>query len=718
MRKVLLVAMAMAAGAVAFGQIEEYRDLGYGSKPFNPGDTGLVMRALLRDNDAGNRDPVYFTRLLLENLGTATADEIEWVELRIEIEGQTRVLARSTGFPISEVLLSRPAEERMLPDDGEAWLTVWIKVTERIVHGHTVQPRLRLWWSEGSEGGTIEITDGVPEEFVVTGSFRAQGLPGPEGGVLNPGDVFLIAEAEVWDAPDVNNLQLYVTAVRVDGPRELIWTVDINNGVTRIEVPAGVDVQLPEPAFVAYDSFDEIRPGPIRLFVTVPTTFLPKEPVTVAPPWRVTVREGQRGTQQETFAFSDPLSDTVVAAGLESLVANVPDGGRVFTVVPATLAYSSLVLTDADRNDTPVRLDQLELVAKGTVSSQITEVELGDTRGNFLGFATGLSPLPLVGADGKPILLADDGSLSLTTTLSLGGRMPLGGSLLLAHRVEVEEALPFDWLYRSTALTKFAGVQEVVPAQAVFFGQPKVQLQATGSTIEITTDGETVGTFQGALKYTPTDPLTLEEVTLQLIAEAPYRIVEETLDREKGELTFKVQASRTQARPGKLVTVQVVVGRVQDPKVEVGVELKGVKLIDWAGIELPFTLSPGRATIVLTAVTLDLERVENKLRLTADQAVVGTLSGTFTYEAGQDVTFLDLSCPEPYAVSVFDPQDGAASFQIVLLPGAAPVAGEILSTTFAAASDVAVTLAIAELLDQEGKPYPFFLPVDAVEVGP
>ena len=718
MRKLLVFAAVLILGVGAVGQIEEYRDLAYGNKPFNPGDSGLVMRALLRDNDAGNRDPVYFTRLLLENLGTATADEIEWVELRIEIEGQTRVLARSTGFPISEVLLSRPAEERMLPDDGEAWLTVWIKVTEQIVHGHTVQPRLRLWWSEGSEGGTIEITDGVPEEFVVTGSFLAQALPGPEGGVLNPGDVFLVAEAEVWDTPDVNNLQLYVVAVRVDGPRELIWTVDINNGVTRLEVPAGMDVQLPEPAFVAYDSFDEIRPGRIRLFVTVPTTFLPKEPVKVAPTWRVTIREGQRGPQQETFTFSDPLPDTVVAAGLESLVVNVPDGGRVFTVVPSTLAYSTLVLTDADRNDTPVRLDQLELVAKGTVSSQITAVELGDTRGNFLGFATGLSPLPLLSADGKPILLADDGSLSLTTTLSLGGKMPLGGSLLLAHRVKVEEALPFDWLYRPTALTKFAGVQEVVPAKAVFFGQPKIQLQAVSSTVDITTDGETVGAFQGTLKYTPTAPLTLEEVSLKLVAQAPYRIVEEKLDREKVELTFKVETSRAQARAGKLVTVQVVVGQVQDPKVEVTVELRNVRLVDWAGIELPFSLSPGRATVVLTAVTLDLERVENKLRLTADQAVVGTLSGTFTYEAGQDVTFLDLSCPEPYAVSAFDPQDGAASFQIGLLPGTAPVAGEILSTTFAAGSNVAVTLVIAELLDQEGKPYPFFLPVDAVEVSP
>jgi hypothetical protein len=33
-------------------------------------------------------------------------------------------------------------------------------------------------------------------------------------------------------------------------------------------------------------------------------------------------------------------------------------------------------------------------------------------------------------------------------------------------------------------------------------------------------------------------------------------------------------------------------------------------------------------------------------------------------------------------------------------------------------SDLAVKLEIAELLDSQGKPYPFVLPVDAVEVGP
>jgi len=84
----------------AWGQPEFLQDLAYQGKPFNLGDVGMVMRAVIRDNDAGNTDPIYFTRLSLENLGNAGPAEIEWVEVRMENScGQTVVLARGSRFP-------------------------------------------------------------------------------------------------------------------------------------------------------------------------------------------------------------------------------------------------------------------------------------------------------------------------------------------------------------------------------------------------------------------------------------------------------------------------------------------------------------------------------------------------------------------------------------------------------------------------------------------
>lgn len=716
MRKLLLLACGILFSVVALGQIEEYRDLGYGNAPFNPADTGLVMRALLRDNDAGNRDPVYFTRIQIDNLGTATPPEIEWVELRVEVGGQKRIFGRWPGFVIAEVLLTRPAEERVLPDDGEMWLELWVKVTDRIVDGRTIQPRIRLWWSEGSEGGQIELTDAVPERFVVEGSFDARGLPGPEGGTLNPGDAFLVAEAEVWDTPDVNTHALYVVRVRVDGPRDLVWTVDINNGVTRVEVPAGVEFTLPQPAFVAYDTLELVRPGSVKVFVTVPPTFLPREPVEVAPTLSFTVREGLAGPQEKSFTFPDPIPDRVVTAGFETLAVAVPDAGRVFTTVPTSLRYSTLTLTDSDRNTTPLRVDSLELVAKGTVSSQVIGVELIDTRGNFLGIGPGLGRFDLVAPDGRPILVEDEGSFALSATLSLGGKMPLGGSLLLSHRVKVEERLPPDYLARVGALTQFAGVQEVVPARAIFFGQPRITLKVDGSRVEISTDGETVATFQGLLKYTPTAPLKLEEVSLKLVAESPYRILEEKLDREKGELTFKVEAPRAQIRAGKLVTVQVVVGRVSDPKVEVALELRNVKLLDWAGIELPFTVSPSRVTVSLTAVRLTPVVTRGTVELRADAAVVGGIAGVLRFGAG--VTFGSLTAAKPYRVVALDPKPGVVTFRVGLMAGEAPAVGALFTAQFTAPAKAPLALEVTELLDRDGRPFPYVLDPDKVEVGP
>ncbi|MBC7318391.1 hypothetical protein H5T57_03975, partial [Candidatus Bipolaricaulota bacterium] len=108
-------------GVLAFAQPEEFRDLGFGNKPFNPDDVGQLSRAVIRDNDPANTYPIYFTRVTVENLGTAKPEDIEWVELRMETScGKNLVLAWGPGFPVRQILLDRNPEERMILDDGEA----------------------------------------------------------------------------------------------------------------------------------------------------------------------------------------------------------------------------------------------------------------------------------------------------------------------------------------------------------------------------------------------------------------------------------------------------------------------------------------------------------------------------------------------------------------------------------------------------------------------
>ncbi len=722
MRKLVWCMAVLVLGCSAWAQLEDARDMAFGNKPFNPTDEGQVMWAMLRDNDAGNRDPVIFTRIEVTNLGTARAEDLEWIEVRLEVGGQRVVLTRGTQFPIVEVLLPRPVEERQIPDDGEGSLTVWIKASGRISDGRTVQPKIRLWWSEGGEGGTFELVDAAPEVFVVDKSLEARGLPGPEGGYLNPGDTFLVAEAEVWDTPDVNNHALYVVAVRVDGPKDLIWTVDINNGVTRLEVPAGVDFRLPEPAFVAWDTYDEVRPGPVRVLVTVPPTFLPKDPLTVTPALKVTVREGRTGPQEKTFAFTDPIADTVVAAGLEKVEVAVPDAGRVFTANPRTLNYSTLNLADQDRNATPVRLDTLELVPLGTITTQIQSLEVLDGRGNYVGFANALS-IPLLAPDGKPILLLDDRSTSFNIALYLAEKLPLGGSLLLQHKVAVEEVLPREFLVAPGTDTKFKGVQSVTPAKAIFFGQPKITLSAVGTNVEISTDGETVGTLAGTLKHTPGAGVSPALVSAKLIAESPYRIAEEKLTRETGELAFRVETGKTTARAGKLVSAafELVPTRFLEPTVSVGVELRVSRFVDWAGIDLPYTVSPSRVTLTFTMPKLELKADKNKVELSVDKPL-RSLTGVWKFNPEDQLELWEALALEGYKVTVLDTQPGAITFKVELVPGATAASGVLLTTTFGAPEErkAALTLEVLEVIDAAGKKSPWALKEDTVEltVGP
>ena len=705
---------AFVFGALSFwawGQPEFFQDYAYQGKPFNPGDVGMVMKVVLRDNDAGNTDPVYLTYLRLENLGNAGPGEIEWVEVRMENScGQTVVLARGSGFPLFEVLLGRPAEERMIPDDGEATITIWIKVTNNIVEGHTVQPKLTLGWAEGEKGGEIVLTDGAPEKFLVAGSFSAKILPGPEGGNLNPGDQFPVAEIEVLDTADVNPWGLDLVRIRIDGPKELVWILD--NKAQKVEIPVGRDYTLPERLFVALDEGRNI----LTIHVRVPESFYPKDPVTVAPTITLVLAEA---FHEQTFKLSDPVADRVVAAGFEEMSISVAQAGKVLDPSTRTLAYAILHLADRDRNATPVTLHSLRLRALGTVS-EIATVEVVDGGGRFVGFGKGLQDaIPLLSPDGKPLLVLDEGKVTLQVNLAFAGKLPLGGSLLLAHDLDVEEKLPRDWLFRSDALTNFRGTQTLVPEAAVFFGKPTVKLAKVEDQAVLSTDGETIGLISGKLSVKPWEYVELSARSL-----AGYRLT--TKPFEEG-LLLTLEAGKAAAKAGDLAAFVPSLKAVRVPAKEVKVTLglSVEKVVDWAGISLPFSLGPSQAVFSFVVPQLGiLPTPERK-----DAAVVhadtplSALRAYVYFDPELPVELAEVQGLEPYAAEVVEeekPEPGRILLSISLLPEKEPQPGALAQLVFAkkVKEEVAVSLRIEvlEARDAAGKPVPFFLDPEVVEL--
>lgn len=722
MKKLVWLAIAGLVGLGAWAdELITVQDRAYQGKPFNPEDYGMVQRIVLRDLDAANRWDVYFTKFTLENLGSATSAEIAWVELRFETELGEFVWVRAGDFPITQILLPLPAEQRTLPDDTQAVITVWVGVTDQIVEGHTVKPRLRLWFSEGDEGGEAQVEDGAPEQMVKESSFFASALPGPEGGVLNPGDYFPIFQFQVEDTADVNFLGLEIVEIRLEAPSGLEY--DLYNNATRLSLPPGRALAIEDGYFAALDE----ATGPLTISVRVPEGFR-GGPLEVAPRVQIVVREGNF---TKSFSLSDPVADTVLAAGPESLTVSVPQGGRVLTSAPLQLDYSSLVAQDADRNDTGIRFDALELVARGTVVQQIQGVEITDSRGNLLAYSPTLGRIQLVDPSGRPLYIWDEESIDLRTRLYLGGDFPVGASLLLEHRLHLAEIHP-----SLVTPTRYEGVHTALPAKAIFFGQPEFELRALEDGVEIHTTGETIDSLRLTVRYSPTQSVSVVAVS----AAGPWRLGRQQVDEAQGvvELELSLRPGRS-PQAGKVAELRfTLVGRVDGPK-EITAQLTVEEAVDTAGIELPFRIKTRSARFTLTAPVFSLALTEEGLVvLTVDVPEIGAMEGVLVFSPPELLPGVTLTPSEGYTASVLepDPEAGALRFRLELVPGGMPLAGPLFSLAIlppgeeeAPAEEGAeeaaeepvpwlVKVSFTGVWDPAGNPLPYVLFPDQLEVPP
>ncbi len=704
-KSVMFVALLAALSFGSLAQLERVADKAFANKPFNPGDAGVVMRATLVDIDPTNKDPVYLTRVNVSDLGTATSQDIAQVKVYLEVAGKVLPLVEGSSFPLSRILLGLPPEERLIPDDTQATLYVWIKASDTPVQGHTVKPRVVLGWAEGKKGGTIEITDSAPDGFVVEDSFTGQVLGEPAGGILNPGDSFPVLEVEFRDTPDVNLTGLRLVSVKLDGPAQLTWTLD--NGTVKLPLRPGMSYSPKDPLFVALDE----AKGILTLHATVPADFSSPAPLSVAPSLTITLREG---IYERTFSFSDPSADQVIAAGLENLRITAPQAGSVLTSVPDRLAYSVLDLADRDRNATLVEIGSLSLAPRGTVS-QIATVEITDSGGRLVGYSEGIGqPIRLLTPAGGPFRIQDEGSQRLNIILTFSGHIPLGGSLLLEHRLAVTEENPKNYLARPDALTKFHGVQTLLPQAAIFFGRPQLGLTTAGAGATLTTDGETIGLVQGSVAASP-----WELVDLDIQAAPPYYLAESTPG--EGALSFTLRAGAGTARAGDLLRIVPRLKPIRMPAKEVAVDL-GLDIgtvRDWADIELPFSLGTTGASfqfsVPLISFTSD-EEAPNTAVIGADEPL-SYLKAYIHYDR-ETAALAELSASPNYAARILEeeePQPGRLFIEVSLIQGEEPAAGPLARLAFVPAGEASeplateLTLEILEARDAQGQPTPFAL---------
>lgn len=554
-------------------------DMEFAGKPFNEGDDGRVQRVLLRDHDS-NSDDVVLTKLTVENLGSATNDEIAWVKVEIEVDGRVITLAESEGFPISLVLLSMPLDQRTIPDDASAMLTIYVGIGSKIVDGHTIQTQVDIRYSEGGEGGEALAKDRYPEVVSRTENLSAGLVATLEGGILNPGDELPVMQVQISDPPDSNFRGLQVTEARITGPALVQWI--LGTDTQKIPIASGQSVVLTEPIFAAFDE----GAGTITLWARIPVDASIPSPITVQPQLELTVAEGESRTN---FTFSDTTPDTIVRGGFEELQASASQGGMILSAPQAGLAYSVVTLGDHDRNSSWLRVQDLELRCLGTVCSQLSNVEIEDGQGSLVAYSGSLGRIALSAPAGGPIRVSDDGMTALRVAFDVSSPVPLGGSLLLSHLINVQEI----GLRMLGEEVHFSGIQEVVPEKAIFFGRPTFALSAEEGAVSITTDGETIKTLTLSLAYGPDNASVVPEVVPGSFA----RVTNLEAYPEEGRMSLTLDVTRPSADP--LVGISFMPAESVTNAVELQISLDVEKVVDTAGIELPYTVAPRSVTLVL-----------------------------------------------------------------------------------------------------------------------
>jgi hypothetical protein len=188
-----------------------------------------------------------------------------------------------------------------------------------------------------------------------------------------------------------------------------------------------------------------------------------------------------------------------------------------------------------------------------------------------------------------------------------------------------------------------------------------------------------------------------------------------------------LEAGKTVAKAGDLAAFVPSLKPVRVPKKEMAVTLSLTvdKVVDWAGISLPFSLGPSQAAFSFTVPQIGIlptpERKDAAV-IHADTAL-SALKAYVYFNPELPVEFSQVQGFEPYAAEVVaeeKPKPGRILLSLTLLPGKEPQSGALAQLVFAKKVKeevvVPVRIEVLEARDAAGKPVPFFLDPEALEL--
>lgn len=387
---------------------------------FDPRDEGTVQISVFTDSDA-NSNNVFWTQtgssagekiLTVENLGTATTDDIAQVKVTLTIGGTTY----DTGFipwaPASPMPFSFNQFEAGFPEfiTNNTGMIVKVEVKTEgptsVTPDRTIRTKTTVFVKEGKVGNEQEYEQSITATN--TQMIRNQGFEGiadestpPPSGVAER-DKLLKQIIKVTDH-DVNDKKVTINKIHIRNTGTAtgaeLSKITIQVGATSTQVPsltnlqAGIDVLLSSPQTDVDD--DESQTITISYEIGTPVNGHTLQPIV-----RVQGREPDTGTDDYwSDEVTYPESVVLYQPGFE-IVENItpPEGGTAYS--GQRLLAQKIHLVDRDENDDSVTINPVVVknIGSAQANPDITKIEVWrkDTSGGEelkLGEATDLAGL-------------------------------------------------------------------------------------------------------------------------------------------------------------------------------------------------------------------------------------------------------------------------------------------------------------------------------------
>ncbi len=363
------------------GGFDQTSDTAVAAGFFNPLDEGQVQVATFTDNDGNGNDVTWIqtgsNRIVeVENLGTATTNDISHVQVTLRIGGADYVT--TGGFvawtPASPMVFNYDAFTPLpvqIPDNSTVTVTVEMKIGLQgaVTDGRTIQTKVTLYVTENGADYAQSVTAGNVQ------TIRRQGFEqitdesaAVVSGTKSPADPPLEQTVVVKDN-DRNNQQVQLLRIEItntgsaDGAQLASIEVrsptqqllKVTNAAQLANFNTGIDIALTVQPFVADNG--ELT---LKIYYTFQN---PTDGDTVKPRVRV------QGQENGTNYWSDEVTyaDTIVlyAAGFEILV-NVtpPEGGTAYS--GQELIVMTIRVVDLDGNTDSVAVHPIVVKNLGT----------------------------------------------------------------------------------------------------------------------------------------------------------------------------------------------------------------------------------------------------------------------------------------------------------------------------------------------------------------